>query len=254
MVSSPSYKGYTNVEGFFVSMKGVVRVMQEKMDMLRLLPMFRDLTEEEIEKIWGISIPRAYRKRTVVFTEGSDKEAVYFIQDGLVKAYKTDENGHEHIVSFLKTGDMFPHTGFFNQNPYPATAEVIVDTQLIAIPVRSFEQLLLNIPAISIKLMRAMSEKIKELQDKFQELTGNDVQDRGLLFLIKLAENYGTLRDGVVYINVPMTNQEFADTIGSTRETVNRFINQLRKENIIETNRNGYIIQDYEALKNWTRK
>ncbi|MEX1030386.1 MAG: Crp/Fnr family transcriptional regulator [Paenibacillaceae bacterium] len=228
--------------------------MKDKMEMLRILPMFRDLTNDELEQIWGISIPRFYRKRTVVFTEGSDKEAVYFIQDGLVKAYKTDENGHEHIVSFLKTGDMFPHTGFFNQNPYPATAEVIVDTQLLAVPVRSFEQLLLNIPAISIKLMRAMSEKIKELQEKFQELTGNDVQDRGILFLIKLAENYGTLRNGTVHIDVPMTNQEFADTIGSTRETVNRLINQLRKENILETNRNGYIILDYEALKIWSHK
>jgi CRP/FNR family transcriptional regulator len=179
---------------------------------------------------------------------------VYFILDGLVKAFKTDENGNEHIVSFLKTGDMFPHTGFFNQNPYPATAEVIVDTQLLAIPVRSFEQLLTSIPAISIKLMRAMSEKIRELQGKLQELTGNDVQDRGLLFLLKLAENYGTLRNGFVYIDVPMTNQEFADTIGSTRETVNRLINQLRKEDILETSRSGYVILDYDALKNWSHK
>src|SRR5690606_37376908 len=102
--------------------------------------------QEELEHIWGISIQRSYRKRTIVFTEGADKEAVYFILDGLVKAFKTDENGNEHIVSFLKTGDMFPHTGFFNQNPYPATAEVIVDTHLLAIPVRSFEQLLTNSP------------------------------------------------------------------------------------------------------------
>jgi len=224
------------------------------MELLRLLPMFRDLTQEELEQIWGISILRSYRKRTVVFNEGSNKEAVYFILDGLVKAFKTDENGNEHIVSFLKTGDMFPHTGFFNQNPYPATAEVIVDTQLLAIPVRSFEQLLTSIPAISIKLMRAMSEKIRELQGKLQELTGNDVQDRGLLFLLKLAENYGTLRNGFVYIDVPMTNQEFADTIGSTRETVNRLINQLRKEDILETSRSGYVILDYDALKNWSHK
>ena len=232
---------------------GVV-FMKDKMELLRLLPMFRDLTQEELEQIWGISILRSYRKRTVVFNEGSNKEAVYFILDGLVKAFKTDENGNEHIVSFLKTGDMFPHTGFFNQNPYPATAEVIVDTQLLAIPVRSFEQLLTSIPAISIKLMRAMSEKIRELQGKLQELTGNDVQDRGLLFLLKLAENYGTLRNGFVYIDVPMTNQEFADTIGSTRETVNRLINQLRKEDILETSRSGYVILDYDALKNWSHK
>lgn len=228
--------------------------MNPNIKVLQDVPLFRDLNPQELQQIWDITIQRSYRKKSIVFTEGSAKEAVFFIQDGLVKAYKTDENGNEHIVSFLQTGDMFPHTGFFDHAIYPATAETIVDTQLLAIPIHAFEQLLLNIPAISIKVMKAMSQKIKELQEKLQQLTGNDVQDRGLAFLIKLAEKYGTKRNGLIYINVPMTNQEFANTIGSTRETVNRLINQLRKEGILETNRNGYIVHDLDALKKWIHK
>lgn len=229
--------------------------MKDKIDMLGMVTLFRDLTHEELERVIGIAIQRTYRKKTVVFTEGSDKEAVFFIQEGLVKAFKTDENGHEHIVSFLKSGDMFPHTGFFNQNPYPATTETVVNTQLLAIPVRSFEQLMMDTPAIAIKVMRVMSEKIKELQEKLQELTGHDVQDRGLSFLLKLAENHGTEnKDGTLRINIPMTHQEFANAIGTTRETVNRFMNQLRKEGIIDPHRNGYAILNYEALKNWPHK
>ncbi len=228
--------------------------MAENIEILRLVPLFRDLTNVELERIWDISIQRLHRKRTVIFTEGSDKEAVFFIQDGLVKTFKTDENGNEHIVSFLKTGDMFPHTGFFNSNPYPATAEAIVDTRLLAIPVRSFDQLLTDTPVIAIKVMRVMSEKIKELQEKLQQLTGHDVQDRGLSFLLKLAENYGTAKDGHIHIHLPMTHQEFANVIGTTRETVNRLINQLRKEDILEPHRDGFIIRDFEALKNWSHK
>lgn len=223
--------------------------MKNELDMLRQVPLFNDLTDEELEQIQAITIRRSYRKRTVVFTEGDHKEAVYFIQDGMAKAFKTDENGNEHIVSFLNTGDMFPHTGLFNQKPYPATAEVIVDTKLLAIPVRSFEQLLIRIPEISIKVMRGLSTKIEELQRKLQELTGNDVQDRGMSFLVTLAEKYGTVKDGAIYINVPMTNLEFANTIGTTRETVNRLINLLRKDGILETDRNGYIIRDIGRLK-----
>lgn len=228
--------------------------MDKKLDLLRLVPLFRDLTQDELERIWNIAMQRSYPKRTSIFTEGSDKEAIFFIQDGLVKTYKTDENGHEQIVSFLKTGDMFPHTGFFNHNPYPATAEAIVDTLALAIPIRSFEQLIMNTADISIKVMRAMSEKIIELQVKLQGLTGQDVQDRGLSFLLKLAENYGMLKNGNVHIEVPMTHQEFASVIGTTRETVNRLINQLRKEKLLETSRNGFIILDYEALKKWSHK
>ena len=225
--------------------------MDHPFDLLRLVPLFRDLNEEELERIWNIAIQRSYLKRTPIFTEGSDKEAVFFIQDGLVKAFKTDENGHEQIVSFLKTGDLFPHTGFFNQSPYPATAEAIVDTKLLAIPIKSFEQLMLNTPQISIKVMRAMSDKIVELQVKLQGLTGQAVQDRGVAFLLKLAENNGTMQKGSVHIDIPMTHQEFASVIGTTRETVSRLLNQLRKENIVNTHRNGFIILDYDALKIW---
>ena len=226
--------------------------MSHEWETLRRVPLFRDLTEDELEQIQQITINRFYKKRTVVFTEGSDKEAVYFIQDGMVKAYKTDENGNEHIVSFLNKGDMFPHTGLFNPNPYPATAEVIVDTKLLAIPIHSFEKLLNRIPEISIKVMRGLSAKIEELQQKLQELTGNDVQNRALSFLLKLAEKQGRVKNGAVHIPMPMTNQEFASAIGTTRETVNRLINQLRKDAILETDRYGYIIKDFEALKNWT--
>lgn len=223
--------------------------------LLRSIPLFQDLSQDETAQIRSIATLRTYRKKTVIFTEGDQKEAVYFIQQGLVKAYKTDEQGNEHIVSFLKTGDMFPHTGFFSQQHiYPATAETIVDTEIIAIATEAFEHLLLDIPSIAIKVMKAMSQKIIELQEKLQQITGSDVHDRGLSFLIHLAENHGTDRNGAVHIHVPMTHQEFANTIGTTRETANRLINQLRKEGLIETNRHGFIIHDLAALKGWLHK
>ncbi len=228
--------------------------MQQQMELLRQIPLFRDLTQEEVTRVWSIVITRSYRKRTAIFTEGSKKEAVFFIRNGLIKTYKTDENGHEHIMSFLKTGDMFPHTGFFSKHPYPATAEAIMETKLLAIPTQAFELLMMETPAIAIKVMRVLSGKIMELQEKLQELTGQDVQDRGVSFLIKLAEHYGTEHSGVIHVELPMTNQEFANTIGTTRETVNRLINQLRKEGIVEPQRSGYLIHNFNALKAWTHK
>ncbi|MBC8081306.1 MAG: Crp/Fnr family transcriptional regulator [Gorillibacterium sp.] len=223
-------------------------------NLLRLVPLFRDLTREELERVHNISIPRTYRKKTVVFSEGTDKESIFFIQEGLVKAYKTDENGNEHIISFLKVGDMFPHTGFFNQDPYPATAEVTMDSRILAIPIRSFEQLMMDMPIIAIKVMRAMSDKIKELQETLQNITGQDVYDRAVSFLLKLVDSYGTFKNGKVHIDLPMTNQEFASAIGTTRETINRIITQLRKEELLESSRSGFIILDYDALKSWSHK
>ncbi|WP_124726778.1 Crp/Fnr family transcriptional regulator [Staphylospora marina] len=223
--------------------------MTENLDLLRSVSLFQELSDEELERIREIASHRRYNKKNIIFVEGDKKTAIYLIQDGIVKTYKTDENGHEHIVSLLQSGDLFPHTGFFHSSPYPATAETITDTRLIAIPVHEFEELVISTPAIAIKVMRAMSEKIWELQTKLQELTGHDAQHRGLFFLLKLAENYGETLNGSVHINIPMTHQEFASVIGTTRETVNRLLNRLRKEGLVEMKRNKLIIHDYDALK-----
>jgi hypothetical protein len=114
---------------------------------------------------------------------------------------------------------MFPHTGLFNPNPYPATAEAIVDTHLLAIPVRQFEQLIMNTPSIAIKMMRVMGDKIRELQEKLQVLSGHDIKHRVLSFLQLLAEQHGQTKENRITINLPMTHQEFADSVGTTRET-----------------------------------
>jgi len=211
--------------------------------------MFQDLSEEEMKRVEAITVPRSVRKKGIVFTEGDDKEAIFFIRKGLVKTFKTDEDGHEQIVSYLKAGDLFPHTGLFDPSPYPATAEALVDTQLLAIPVRSFERLVMSTPAIALKMMRVMGDKIRELQEKLQVLSGQDVRNRALSFLLNLAEQHGERRESGIVINLPMTHQEFASSVGTSRETINRLLNQWSKDNLLKASRNRIVIMDLEALK-----
>lgn len=218
-------------------------------EFLRQVPLFHDLSQQEMDRVLEIANPRFMSKKAIIFHEGSEKEAVYFIQDGLVKTYKTDENGHEQIVAFLKTGDMFPHAGFFNHRPYPATAEAITDTHLVAIPVHTFELLLMHTPSIAVKMMRVMGDKIMELQETIQSLSGQGVRRRVLSFLIRLAEQHGTVSGSRVTIDLPMTHQEIANSVGTTRETINRVLNQLTKENLLIMDRNHIVINDLEAIK-----
>ena len=225
--------------------------MTENRDVLRQFPLFGDLNDHELARVNEIAIHRQFRKKTIIFTEGSEKEAVFFIQDGLVKAFKTDEEGHEQIVSLLQTGDMFPHTGFFDQTPYPATTEAIVDTHVVAVPVLAFEQLIMAMPSIAIKLINVMGAKIRELQQKLQQLTAHDANDRFFTLLMQLAEKHGETRGSRIYIELPVTHQELANLIGTSRETVNRLLNLLKKQRVIETRRSEIVILDKDALQRW---
>lgn len=218
------------------------------------VPLFRGLDEPELHKLGELLIPRFYRKKTIIFTEGSEKESIYIVRSGLVKAFKTDAEGHEQIVNFLGPGSMFPHTGFFLLSPYPATTEAVMDTQLLAMPLRSFEQIITSTPGIAIKVMREMSATIQELQSKLQELSGQDILVRLQSFLLAMAQKQGRqLPDGRVKLTLPVTHQELANTIGTTRESVTRLLTQLRKEGLLEVSRGGFVISDIDRLRHWNK-
>lgn len=108
---------------------------------------------------------------------------------------------------------------------------------------------MLSTPSIAIKIMRVLGDKIRELQDKLQVLSGQDVRNRVLSFLLMLADQHGQMHGDQIIINLPMTHQEFANSIGTTRETANRLLNQLTKENMLEVDRSRIIIHDLQALK-----
>lgn len=220
-------------------------------DELRQVTLFQGLDDEALEHIEYIARSKFIKKKNIIFHEGSDKEAVYFLKSGLVKTYKTDIDGNEQIVSLLSKGDMLPHTGFFNQAPYPATAETLTDTQVVILPLVSFEQLILDVPALAMSMINMMGAKIGELQKILLHITGHDVQGRLSAFLLKLADQLGERIDNHIRIELPITNQEIANTIGTTRETVNRLLNQMKREKIIDSNRSEIIIRDLDALKEW---
>lgn len=215
----------------------------------RSVPLFRDLDDSVAERLCEVSIPRVLPKRSPVIREGEEVEAVYFILQGLVKTFRTDEKGNEQIYSFLKAGDMFPLTGRFDAGTHPATAVTVVETELLAVPVKALEQMLLSAPDFAYRLMGLMSGKIRELQDKLLHFSQRSVEDRGISYLIQLAEHFGVEREGEVWIPVPMTHQEMASTIGFTRESVSRLLTSLRKEEMIVFNRKGFVVKNLQALK-----
>lgn len=183
--------------------------------------------------------------------EGEKKEAVFFIQSGAVKTFKVDKNGNEQIMNILHEGEMFPHIGFFDESPYPATAEVIQKAELLLIPINDFENLMLSHPQIAVKMMKIMSQKISTLTQRIQTLISQDILHRVVFSLIRLALESGKQNRNKVFIDIPITNRDFANMIGSTRETVNRVLNQLKKENLIDFNRNGILINDINKLKTY---
>ncbi|MFB5194526.1 Crp/Fnr family transcriptional regulator [Neobacillus sp. KR4-4] len=211
--------------------------------------LFRELNEFELTKITDIAISRQWKKQSHVFLQGDPLENVYFIYDGKIKIYKSDINGKEQIVAIAKKGEMFPHVGFFRKGDYPAYAEVLESSTLIAIPISKFETVLIDNPELCIKVFKVLGEKIVDLQNRLEEQILNNTYEQIVKLLIRLAQNHGKEQeDGTILLKSEFTNKDLANMIGTTRETISRTLTKMKKDELIEVDDEGNMIVDIKIL------
>ena len=219
-------------------------------ELLKRVPLFKDLTDDEMAPIVELAQLRNYRKGSHIFMQGDPLTNVYFIHQGKVKIYKTDIHGKEQIVNILQPGQMFPHQGFFRQDNCPAHAEVVDEVALIYIPIHMFEKFLYNNPAISVKLFKVLGDLIVDLQKRLEEQILHNTYEQIIMLLLRLTDTYGSeIEPGVYKLNTVFTNRELANMIGSSRETISRTLTQLKKQKLIKNSPTGDILLNKEALE-----
>ncbi|PWW30295.1 CRP/FNR family transcriptional regulator [Cytobacillus oceanisediminis] len=213
------------------------------------VPLFKELNREELSPIVEIAQTRFYKQKMYVFMQGDPLDRVFFLHSGKVKIYKTDLSGREQIVSVLEAGEMFPHAGFFRKGLYPAHAEIMEEAQLAAIPIDRFEQILISYPELCIKLFKVLGEKIIDLQNRLEEQILHNTHEQIIMLLLRLCKTNGVKADEVYKITTHFTNRELANMIGTSRETVSRTINHLKKKGYLATDESGYFLIDRSQLK-----
>jgi CRP/FNR family transcriptional regulator, cyclic AMP receptor protein len=217
--------------------------------LLSSIPLFEDLTPDELQKMISFTKKKSITKGSHVFFKDEPLNSVYFIEKGIVKIYKTDINGKEQIVSLLKEGDMFPHIGFFQSRTYPANALVVEDASFVYLSTSHLQEMVLHYPEVSIKLFRVMEEKIIELQSSLEAQVLNNAYDQVVKLLLRLQHAHGVLQqDGGYMLPIHITQNEIAQMIGAARETVSRSLSKMRKKGLIADSNEGYLLLNVEAL------
>ncbi|WML47745.1 Crp/Fnr family transcriptional regulator [Neobacillus sp. PS3-34] len=222
---------------------------EEIMKRLAAVPIFKELTEGELTPFVKIAQTRIYKQKMYVFMQDDRLDRVFFIHSGRVKIYKTDFSGKEQIVSVLEPGEMFPHAGFFRQGSYPAHAEILEDAVLIVIPIDQFEEILITYPELCIKLFKVLGEKIVDLQKRLEEQILHNTYEQIILLLIRLCKSNAEQTGTQFKLTAHFTNRELANMIGTSRETVSRTINHLKKKEYVSQDEAGFYLIDKEALK-----
>lgn len=218
-------------------------------DLLRKIVFFKDLSGKSLQLIKKRIQRFSLQKGNQVISEDEVARGVYFVQSGTVKLTKQDENGNEIIVCIKQKGDIFAEACLFSKTSelYPATATMLQDGELLFLDKMELERGLCENPELSLQMIRYMSDSLREMTSTLRDVALLDVYAKTVKTLERLGTKFNTsqTRWG---IEIPLTVQEFATVVGTSRESVSRVFSKLKKEGIIEMKSRKIIILDWCRL------
>jgi CRP/FNR family transcriptional regulator, cyclic AMP receptor protein len=219
-------------------------------EFLKKMPLFKELSNRDLAVIGDLTIMRNYSKDTVVFMEAQQGEGFYYVQSGKVKILHTSLEGQEQIVHIVGPGEVFAEVLLFQSSGYPATAVALEDSQIGMIKNHDLEQAVLRYPQLALQLIKILSQKLLQAQQKITTLAFSDTSARTTENLIQLARQYGRQTEQGVEIDLSMTRQELANLVGTSRETVTRVLSAMKKSKMIDLVDHKIIILEWDKLLN----
>lgn len=231
---------------YLLEEKPLGRVRELKIeDLLRKIVIFKDLSAKSIYLIANRIQTLTMKKGAQVICEDEVAKGVFFIYSGAVKLTKQDESGNEIIVCMKQKGDVFAEACLFSKTSqlYPATATMLQDGQLFFLDKMELEKGLHEYPELAVQMIQYMSDSLREMTSTLRDVALLDVYAKTVKTLERLGNKFNTSTSRW-NIEIPLTIQEFATVMGTTRESVSRVFSKLKKEGIIEMKSRKIIILD----------
>jgi CRP/FNR family transcriptional regulator len=177
------------------------------------------------------------RRSTTLFSQGQSADAIYFIEDGLVKLTRTNEAGGRIILSICGPGQLAGEEALSEDvRRYYAEAEVLSAANIHRITRETMASTLSSHSDLDKAVTTYLIDRKLGLALKVELLCLHDVEYRILHYLAELSSLVKPLEDGDGY-QVPITQLELADLIGATRETTSTTLNQLERRGLVKLSR-----------------
>ena len=216
---------------------------------LRRMTIFRRLSAEDRQRLAAVARVHAFDKGAVLFNEGDASDELYTVVDGRVKIVKSTPRGTDIILEIFGPGDPVGAVAVYESRAYPATAIALEPTTCVLISRRDFFTLLEAHPTLVRGLLIGLTHRLVELTNRLTELSGGRIEARLARFFLKLAADMGRQQPDGTFIPLALSRQELADMTGTTIETSIRIMSRWGKENLIRTEKDGFLVADRMALE-----
>jgi CRP-like cAMP-binding protein len=222
-------------------------------EILRTAKPFGAVPSAERKLLAEVADVRSFDPGETLFLEGEPSRFFYSIVSGRVKIFKTTRSGKDIILGIFSSGDPVGSVAVFKEVPYPASAQALTQTVCIGIAREDLYTLLEGHPSLARGLLLGLTQRLVELVNRVDELTGARVEHRLARLLLRLAKELGRSEQGGVFIPLALSRQELADMTGTTIETCIRIMSRWEKEETVHTKKDGFVLLDAETLETLAR-
>jgi CRP/FNR family transcriptional regulator, anaerobic regulatory protein len=192
-------------------------------DCIKKVPIFSNLTMEEMVEISMTTTQREYKKGESIYLEGEPSENLFVIHKGKVKISKLSEEGKEQIIRILHEGDFMGELSLFTQSPFMNNAEALETTSVCIVNGKELSRLIEKNPSISLKIMKELSSRLENTERLIESIGLGNVEQRVAEILLKMSDDTGV-------VNLSISKRDLAAHIGMSQETLSRKLSSFQEE------------------------
>lgn len=189
---------------------------------LQQTPLFSALDEEAAMALQKSMVPQTIKRGSTLFQEGDAGDRLYVVTAGKIKLSHASGDGRESVLAVLGPGDMFGELSLFDPGPRTATASAVTDSAVLGLGNTDLNPWLVGRPEVAQKLLQALAHRLRRTNEAMSDLVFADVPGRVAKALLDLGEKFGSKTEAGIYVNHDLTQEELAQLVGASRETVNK--------------------------------
>ena len=215
---------------------------------IRKAPIFSGLDASAADTLRASMNLVKLRKGQSLFKEGDNGDHLFVVSSGKVKLGTKSIDGRENLLMILGPGDMFGELSLFDSGPRTATATAVTDSKLLALGQDKVIPWVKEHPEVSLQLLARLASRLRRTNEVVGDLVFSDVPGRVAKALIDLGVKFGDKRSEGLFVNHDLTQEELAQLVGASRETVNKALADFAQRGWLRLEARSVMILDYERL------
>lgn len=223
-------------------------VPNETLQLLATVPVFETLSEEDLERIAEVSVPRSFEPGEVVFREGDASDTCYIVRVGHARAVRAHVDGRTITLATFGPGDIFGELAMFENESRSATIEATSAMAVIAILGGDMRRLLGVHHKMAFRLVIALGRRLRETNERLSRQSFQTVQSRVATVLSQLVDQAEAEGAEAGDVLVVATQADVAQLAGSSRESASRFLAVLERAGVITQGRGKLTVHQRQAL------